>query len=29
MDAQVTFSPDTFNAREASGNRPQLVVTAQ
>jgi hypothetical protein len=28
MDTAVGSSPDTFNAREATGNRPQLVVTA-
>jgi hypothetical protein len=27
MDALTNNSPDTFNSREASGNRPQLVVT--
>jgi hypothetical protein len=27
MDAQETNSPDTFNSREATSNRPQLVVT--
>jgi subtilisin family serine protease len=26
MDQQVTDSPDTFNAREAANNRPELVI---
>jgi hypothetical protein len=26
MDSSVTFSPDTFNSREAPSNRPQLVL---
>jgi hypothetical protein len=28
MDASNTLGPDTFNAREASSNRPELVVTS-
>jgi hypothetical protein len=28
MDVQVSEGPDTFNSREATGNRPQLVVTS-
>jgi hypothetical protein len=27
MDSAVTFGPDTFNSREASASRPQLVVS--
>jgi hypothetical protein len=27
MDTSVSDSPDTFNAREAPSNRPQLSVT--
>jgi hypothetical protein len=27
MDANTQASPDTFNSRQASSNRPQLVVT--
>jgi hyaluronate lyase len=28
MDAQISNSPDTFNSKEASSNRPQLVVVS-
>jgi hypothetical protein len=27
MDSNVTIGPDSFNSREATGSRPQLVVT--
>jgi hypothetical protein len=29
MDAVITDGPDTFNSREASTNKPQLVVTSR